>query len=241
MHARLFDQSERDDFFGRKGLRRHRGQRTTGRPKMVITHLKTPPMPQLVPRGVFDAFAWCKSDRLEWRRPNDRWDVSALDRAENPSGMTFIMRDGAGEFLPRELARLHALGYGLSEEWALAPYGIDDATDLLFERKARPNETLWLAADGLRALAWGLHDWAHFHNHGSFEERAWTELQCDASALVWLWINRETIPNFDDAAWDRVHAAMTNIARQRFVEEEKPFDEAVLARDHLFAMIEKSS
>ena len=92
------------------------------------------------------------------------------------------MHAGAAEFLPRELARLHAFGYGLEEEWALAPYAIDDATDLLFEKRTTPNGTLWLAADGLRALAWGLHDWAHFHNHGPFEERAWTELQCDASA-----------------------------------------------------------
>lgn len=151
------------------------------------------------------------------------------------------MFDGAGDFLPRELARLHAPGYGLNEEWALAPYGIDDATDLLFEKRALPNETLWLAADGLRALTWGLHDWAHFHNHGPFEERAWTELQCDVSALAWLRINREKIPGFDHAAWERTRAAISSIAQTRFDDEEKAFDPNLLASDSILRIIKKIS
>jgi hypothetical protein len=198
--------------------------------------LLTPALPLLVPQGVFDAFAWCKSETLEWRRPSDRWDASTLDQAENPRGMTFVMRDGAGDFLPRELACLHAIGYGLKGEWALAPYGIDDATDLLFERQTPPQETLWLAADGLRALAWGLHDWAHFHNHGPFEERAWTELQCDASALVWLWMNRAEIPSFGDGEWERARIAIAKIASGRFAEENKDFDGALLSREKLLRL-----
>ena len=201
-----------------------------------MRQLRTPEMPRLVPGDVFDAFAWCRSDVLEWRRPHDRWDASSLDRVENPSGMTFVIHGGAGEFLPQELARLHAIGYGLVDEQSLAPYGIDDATDLLFERRAAPNRTLWLAADGLRALVWGLHDWAHFHNHGPFEQRAWTELQCDASALVWLWINRTQIPDLDDAAWEHARDAISKIAAGRFVDEEKAFDSDLLARDRLLTI-----
>ncbi|MEO7111337.1 MAG: hypothetical protein ABI183_12935 [Polyangiaceae bacterium] len=195
----------------------------------------------LVPDGVFDAFAWCDSTTLEWRRPEGRWDSSSLDQAENPSGMAFVMHEGAGDFLPRELARLHAFGYRLTDEWALAPYAIDDATDLLFEKRAVPTETLWLAADGLRALVWGLHDWAHFHNHGPFEERAWTELQCDASALAWLWINRAEIPQFDDDEWERARVAILEIAESRFEEEKKAFDANSLSRDSLLRIAAKTA
>lgn len=208
---------------------------------MRSVRLKTPALPRLVPGGVFDAFAWRASTTIEWRRPDDRWDASSLDQAENPSGMAFVMFDGAGDFLPRELARFHAIGYGLTEEWALAPYGIDDATDLLFEKQATPNETLWLAADGLRALTWGLHDWAHFHNHGPFEERAWTELQCDASALAWLWINRALIPEFGDDEWERARAAISKIAKTRFDEEEKSFESNLLSSENILRIIGKIS
>jgi hypothetical protein len=208
---------------------------------VLASELRTPALPRLVPDGVFDAFAWCESKTLEWRRPRDRWDSSSLDQAENPSGMAFVMRDGAGDFLPRELASLHAIGYGLTHEWALAPYGIDDATDLLFERRAAPHETLWLAAEGLRALAWGLHDWAHFHNHGPFEERAWTELQCDASALTWLWINRAEIPEFGDAEWERARMAISKIASERFQEEKKDFPAKLLSRDEILRLAAKIS
>lgn len=201
--------------------------------------LRTPRMPLVVPPSTFDAFAWCDSEVLEWRRPANRWDGSRVDRAENPSGMTFVLREGHGGFLPRELARLHAVGYGLREEQSLAPYGIDDATDLLFARRVRPADAMWLAADGLRALVWGLHDWSHFHNHGPFEERAWTELQCDASALVWLWINRDEIPEMNETRWNETRDALANVCRARFVEEEKFFEEKILARDALLAIAEK--
>ena len=201
--------------------------------------LRTPRMPLVVPEPTFDAFAWCDSDVLEWRRPVDRWDGSRVDRAENPSGMTFVLRDGRADFLPRELARLHVVGCGLGEEQSLAPYGIDDATDLLFAHRVRPADAMWLAADGLRALVWGLHDWSHFHNHGPFEERAWTELQCDASALVWLWINRDEIPDMSDALWNETRDALAIVCRARFEEEDKRFDETILAKDALLATAQK--
>ena len=62
-------------------------------------------------------------------------DKSIAIDAQNPAELVFVFKDGAdSSFLPRELARFHAKGYGLEEEWALAPYAIDDATDLLYER-----------------------------------------------------------------------------------------------------------
>ncbi|HEX7664395.1 MAG TPA: hypothetical protein VF407_07795 [Polyangiaceae bacterium] len=197
------------------------------------TVLATPHLPRLVPDGVFDAFEWTTSKTLEWWRPHDRWDCSIVDQAENPSGMTFVLREGRGEFLPRELACMHATGCGFENEQALAPYGIDDATDLLYERQSPPNETMWLVADGLRALFWGLHDWAHFHNHGPFEERAWTELQCDASALVWLAIAKGVVPSLHEETWDELRASAVAISRKRFEDEGKSFDEDLLSADWL--------
>ena len=119
------------------------------------------------------------------------------------------------EFLPRELAALHATGMGLTDEWALAPYAIDDATDELYARRVEPASLLWLAADNLNALFWGLHDWAHFHNHGPFEERAWTELQCDASALAWVRANRAVL-GIDDRTVARLEAEVREVCRGRF-------------------------
>jgi len=134
--------------------------------------------------------------------------------------MVFVFRQSV-DFLPRELAKVHAFGMGLRDEWALAPYAIDDATDELFARDIRPRDLLWLAADNLNALFWGLHDWSHFHNHGPFEERAWTELQCDVAALFWMWINRSAI-GLDEPAWLRLHRDVTGAALARFEAEGKP-------------------
>jgi hypothetical protein len=118
-------------------------------------------------------------------------------------------------FLPRELANLHLGAMGLPDEWALAPWAIDDATDLLYEHRAPPGELLWLGAGSLAGLFWGLHDWAHFHNHGPFEQRAWTELQCDAAGLAWVWVNRDAI-GIDDAAWEGARREVATVARARF-------------------------
>jgi hypothetical protein len=181
--------------------------------------LATPPTPCIVPEGVFDAFGWCASDELEWRRPPARWDVATPIDGSDPARMVFVMhpRHGPdrGAQLPRELARLHAPGLGLGEEEALAPWAIDDATDELYARRVRPRDVFWLAADNLNALFWGLHDWAHFHNHGEFVEVAWTELQCDASALAWLWANRDRLP-LDDTTWERVRREVEGLSRARF-------------------------
>lgn len=172
---------------------------------------------------VFDAWAWCESDVLEWRTPatSRQLDKGMVIDSANPGDLVFVFHDGAdSSFLPRELARLHARGYGLDEQWALAPYAIDDATDLLFERGARPRDVLWLAAPSLRALVWGLHDWAHFHNHGPFDQPALTELACDLVALEWLRLNRETV-GVDDADLVRVGAELAALSRSRFEAEGK--------------------
>ena len=113
----------------------------------------------------------------------------------DPARMVFVFRADAPAAvgaLPRELASLHAFGLGLQDEMALAPYAIDDATDLLFEARARPRDALWLAADNLNALFWGLHDWAHSHNHGPFEERAanvayWHQWPDEYDHLIQKW------------------------------------------------------
>jgi hypothetical protein len=184
---------------------------------------------------VFDAWAWCESDVLEWRTPatSRQLDKSVVIDSENPADLVFVFREGADStFLPRELARFHARGYGLEEEWALAPYAIDDATDLLYERRVPPREMFWLAAPSLRALVWGLHDWAHFHNHGPFDEPALTELACDLVALEWLRLNREVV-GVDEADLDRVARELAALSRSRFEAERKTSPVADL--DALFA------
>jgi hypothetical protein len=164
------------------------------------TRLATPALPLLVDASVFDGFAWQRSETLEWRTPGPSLEINRLD-GELPLRLAFVLRE-PWSALPMELARLHTgRGYGLTEEMALAPYGIDDATDQLFAHRRPAHDVFWLAADNLNALFWGLHDWAHFHNHGPFDQRAATELQCDASALAWLWINREQVP-LEAVAWE---------------------------------------
>ncbi len=180
--------------------------------------LQTPPVPRIVPDGVFDAFGWWPSDILEWGAPPaEAWTAGGPVTADNPPRMVFVMKRELS-FLPRELARLHVPGMGLTDDWALAPYGIDDATDGLYLNRVPPREALWLAADSLRGVFWGLHDWAHFHSHGPFTERAWTELQCDATALAWLWANRGAL-SLDEGAWCRVRDDVERIGMARFAEE----------------------
>lgn len=159
------------------------------------------------------------------------WDVGATITATNPSQMVFVMRQEC-DFLPRELGCLHAHGLDLRGEWALAPYAIDDATDELYARDVAPGRLFWLAAADLAGLVWGLHDWSHFHNHGPFEARALTELQCDAAALVWLSMNLTSV-GIDEADWERVRRALAGIAAARFSEEHAAFDPAWLSRERL--------
>lgn len=175
---------------------------------MRVVTLFTPSLPRIVPDGVFDGFAWCPGTTLEWRCPTETLVINALDDAL-PLGLAFVFR-APWPALPSELARLHtgraqALALGLGDEGALAPYAIDDATDLLFEHRRAPTETFWLAADNLNGLYWALHDWGHFHNHGEFTDRPATEYQCDVSALAWLWINREAV-GLPEARWESLVA-----------------------------------
>jgi hypothetical protein len=189
-----------------------------------VVLLSVPALPRLVPDPegrVFDGWSWCASDVLDWRLPHDRMlDTSGRVDASNPPDLVFVMHAEC-TFLPRELAALHAKGYGLGDEWALAPYAIDDATDLFYERRVRPREVLWLAAPSLPALVWGLHDWAHFHNHGPFDEPAATELQCDLVALAWLRLNAALL-GLSDAQVDAVRADLVALTRRRFADEGKP-------------------
>jgi hypothetical protein len=197
-------------------------------------------LPQLAPAGVFDAFGWCESDALEWRRPSTQWDTATPLDGSDPARMVFVLRSGQGTFLPRELARLHAPGLGLTEEQALAPWAIDDATDELYARRVRPSSAMWLAADNLNALFWGLHDWAHFHNHGPFEQRAWTELQCDASALAWLWQNRDHV-SLDLACWVRLREQVEKLSAQRFASEGLHFERELLDAARLRGLLGASA
>lgn len=186
-------------------------------------NLDVPPMPCVVPNRVFDAWSWCESDVIEWRRPagSPSWLTNENDlpsiESQNPPGLVFVMREEC-TFLPRELARLHAFGYGLDTELALAPYAIDDATDLLYEHRKRPRDVLWLAAATLDALVWGLHDWVHFHNHGPFDEPAMTELQCDLVALAWLRLNAGRL-GLDDACLVKIGLDLARLSRARFDDE----------------------
>jgi hypothetical protein len=202
--------------------------------------LDTPPVRCVVPDGVFDAFGWCASDKLAWRSSCAiADDVECAITDTNPAGMAFVFNDrppSPCDSLPRELARLHVQGLGLDEEVALAPYAIDDATDELYAQRVRPRELLWLAASSVGALFWGLHDWSHFHNHGPFEERAWTELQCDVSALAWMWINRSAI-GMSDARWERARCEVEKVARARFDGEKKPFDASLFDAAFIRALV----
>jgi hypothetical protein len=202
---------------------------------VTVTALQTPPARRIVPSGVFDAFGWCPSDSLEWRRPAGVWDPSTPVDGSDPARMVFVLR-APGSFLPSEPAYAHAFGLGLTHEEALAPWAIDDATDELWARRVPPRDAMWLAADNLNALFWGLHDWAHFHNHGPFERRAWTELQCDATALAWLWRNRASV-RLADETWERVRREALALSRARFAAEGLDLDEELLDPEGVQAIL----
>ena len=193
-----------------------------------IELLETPPLPLLVPAGVFDAFRWQPSSLLEWRTPEPTIALGELD-PELPLGFAFVLRQPWAA-IPTELARLHVgRAYGLGDELCLAPYGIDDATDQLFAHRRPAHDVFWLAADNLNALFWALHDWSHFHNHGPFDDRTATELQCDAAALAWLWKNRGCLP-LPEVDWLRLHAAVVALHERRLRDEPPgtPLDDGVL-------------
>ena len=195
-----------------------------------VVRLKTPLLPRLVPALTLDAFGWCESDWLDWRR-DESFEVTSASTGENPAGMAFVFLREC-PYLPRELARLHVGALARPSEWALAPYGIDTATDELYRYLERPRDVLCLAAKNLDALVWGLHDWCHFHNHGPFESPAWTEAQCDASALVWLWLNRALL-NVGEPVWNERCRQFLEVARERFVREGLTLDESLYDPERL--------
>ncbi len=206
---------------------------TVTRTHVELVRLSTPLLPRLVPAATFDAFGWCESDWLDWRRDED-FEVASATTAQNPAGMAFVFVADCA-YLPRELARLHVGALATPDEWALAPYGIDDATDELYQHRDRPRDVLCLAAKNLDALVWGLHDWCHFHNHGPFDSPAWTEVQCDASALVWLWQNRALI-GLEPDEWEGRREQLLAVARCRFIREGLVLDEALYSAERLRAL-----
>jgi hypothetical protein len=183
--------------------------------------LRVTPVHCVVPPHVFDAFGWCASDTLVWRRPRaklpwrSRGATGAIDGA-NPAGMAFVLTREV-TFLPRELAALHVPGLAADGEWALAPWAIDDATDQLYETRTPPGSVLLVAAESVEALVWALHDWAHFHNHGPFDDVAATELQCDHAALRWLADNADEIGLCEDEL-ARARREVAALSRARFTE-----------------------
>ncbi|MFO0663012.1 MAG: hypothetical protein U0174_03625 [Polyangiaceae bacterium] len=178
------------------------------------------PIACVVPSHVFDAFNWCTSDELQLRLPPEGLDAARPLTSDNPPGMAFVFTSKC-DFLPSELASLHVPKLSHPKERILAPYAIDDATDDLYGLRVPPGDVMCLATDSFAGVFWGLHDWAHFHNHGPFEERAYTELQCDLAAITWLARNRETL-SLGDATLDRLLSEWEPVARGRFEDEGRP-------------------
>lgn len=183
------------------------------------TLLRVPPIACVAPTGIFDAFGWCESTELSLRMPAAGLASDRPLTSDNPPGMAFVFLDKC-DFLPSELASLHVPKLSFPKERILAPYAIDDATDDLHALQMPPGDLLCLATDSFAGVFWGLHDWAHFHNHGPFEEglRAWTELQCDLAAIQWLRLNREVLA-LRDAQFDVLITEWEPVARTRFEEE----------------------
>lgn len=192
---------------------------------MHAVALRTPPLPLLVRPETFDGFAWCESRTLGWRAPAPVI-VNAFEDTL-PLRMAFVFEAPFAP-LPAEYAWLHtgrdqAAAVGLDDTaLALAPYALDDATDLLWAHRRPPAEVFSLVADNLNAVFWALHDWSHFHNHGDFTDRVSTELQCDAAALVWLYLNRNALV-IDAPTWERYRqAALDNHLKLRALEPDSP-------------------
>jgi hypothetical protein len=133
---------------------------------------------------------------------------------ENPGEMAFVV-DERGAFLPRELGALHLPDLCGEHEWVLAPYAIDDATDELYAKRIEPSSCMLLVARSVRGIFWGLHDWAHFHNHGPFERIAETELQCDLAALHWMRLNQ--------GAWEASVLDLARLEREVFAHARSRF------------------
>lgn len=160
--------------------------------------LRTPPIARVVESEVFDAYGWSTSDVVVWNHPEDL--VARPLALSNPTRQLFLFREeffasraDAEEILPREKGEGHWPAFFGKDEWVLAPYAIDDATDELFAHRLAASSVLELVADSLAGVFWGFHDWMHFHHHGPFTDVPRTELQCDVGAFVWTDVNRELL------------------------------------------------
>jgi hypothetical protein len=200
--------------------------------------LATPAIALLVPESTFDAFGWCESDWLDCQLVSAGSQNGPQQRvtSENPPGLLFLSLGAHTSFLPQELAALHAPGLGLGEQLALAPYAIDDATDGLYARRLRPRDAFRMLAQDRASLFWGLHDWAHFHNHGPFEARAHTELQCDLTALAWLAHNQATLA-LSDQDLEVFAQEATRLSEERFASEGLAFDKGALSLGRVRALV----
>jgi hypothetical protein len=199
--------------------------------------LATPPVPLLVPESTFDAFAWSKSDWLDCDLVHSGLgSAGAAVTHDNPPGLLFLSLGPQTAFLPQELAALHAPGLGLGDQMALAPYAIDDATDGLYEQRLRPRDAFSMLAQDRASLFWGLHDWAHFHNHGPFEDRAHTELQCDLSALAWLAHNQVALA-LSDQDLEAFAREATSLSQERFASQGLAFAPELLSLPHVRTLL----
>jgi hypothetical protein len=193
---------------------------------------EVPPIACVTPAPVWDAFAWHPSTTLRVRLPKGELS-GTRPSAQNPADLHFVFI-GPDLGLPKELARLHTPNLANESEYVLAPYAIDDATDVLHAEHAEPKATFEAAVTSAAALFWALHDWSHFHNHGPFIERAWTELQCDQAALYWTLHNRSLFAL--ETAWLRAlitEAEARSVERFRDENVEVPAILAKLTRERL--------
>jgi hypothetical protein len=182
-----------------------------------VQRWRVPPIACAVSPDVFDAYAWSTSSTVHIRQPY------ALARAplfsdDNPSEMGFVLSE-RGHFLPHEDATLHFPDLCEPGETLLAPYAIDDATDELYAHDVAADTCMELVSRSVRGVFWGLHDWAHFHNHGPFENIPETELQCDLAALAWMKLNRDL--------WHATDAELETLARAVFVHARARFGGAL--------------
>ena len=181
---------------------------------MQNARLSTGSIERLVDSAVLPAYEWTAPRWLDLHVPRGGMDLESRITADNPPRMLFVLASHCTLALPAESGPLH-LGTLPADSRVLAPWAIDAATDLLFETQTPPEELLSLATDSLRGVFWGLHDWAHFHSHGPFERIAETELQCDVSALVWLWEARAELA-IDLARYAAVVTDVVGIWEERF-------------------------
>jgi hypothetical protein len=165
---------------------------TVHEPAFQRDRFRLAPVRCVTPGDVWDDYGWCPPTFVTVRTLDSLGNAFAPPSMKNPEDLWFVVKNrrllqtSTLAPLPIELGEVHTRTLTQRDEWVLAPYGIDDATDFLWEARIAADDVFELATKSVAGLFWGLHDWCHFHNHGPFIERAWTELQCDLSALAWI-------------------------------------------------------